>query len=193
MKLIVGLGNPGLFYSNNRHNIGFMCARHIGREHGIKFDKKQGQSRTGSGEIEGQKVTLARPQIYMNNSGEAVSLLLKRLKITPGDLIIIHDDLDLPVGKIRIRYGGGSGGHKGIESIVAHTGSREFYRIRVGIGRPSEMEGIDTDKGGAVIDHVLSGFTHDEKKVIKKVIPNVSEAVACLITEGLEAAMNRYN
>jgi PTH1 family peptidyl-tRNA hydrolase len=193
MKLIVGLGNPGLLYANNRHNIGFTCIRHIGRDYGIKFNKKQGQSRTGSGKIREQMVTLARPQTYMNNSGEAVGLLLRRLKITPADLIVIHDDLDLPTGKIRIRFGGSSGGHKGIESIIAHTGNRDFYRIRVGIGRPPDTESVLPDKEAAVIDHVLSGFTRDEKKIIKKVIPDVGLAVTCLLTEGLETAMNRFN
>jgi PTH1 family peptidyl-tRNA hydrolase len=193
MKLIVGLGNPGLFYSNNRHNIGFMCIRHIARMHGIKLNKKQGKTRTGAGEIEGQKITLARPQTFVNKSGEAVNPLIRKLRITPADLIVIHDDLDLPTGKIRIRYGGGSGGHKGIESIVNHISSREFCRIRVGIGRPPETEADDNDKEAAVIDHVLSGFTRDEKKIIKKVIPSVTEAVDCLVTKGLEAAMNRYN
>ena len=193
MKLIVGLGNPGLFYANNRHNIGFTCVRHIGKEHKIKFSKKQGQARTGSGQIDGQKVTLARPQTYMNNSGEAVGPLLRRLKTTPADLIVIHDDLDLPTGKIRLRFGGGSGGHKGIESIVAHIGSRDFYRIRVGIGRPPDTESASPDKETAVIAHVLSGFTRDEKKIIRKVIPDVGLAVTCLLTEGLETAMNRFN
>lgn len=193
MKLIVGLGNPGLFYSNNRHNIGFMCVRHISKIHGIKLNKKQGQARTGTGRINGHEVTLARPQTFMNNSGEAVNRLLERLKITPGDLIIIHDDLDLPTGKIRIRYGGGSGGHKGIESILSRISSRDFYRIRVGIGRPDMRAGTEAEKEAAIVDYVLSGFTRDEKKTIKHVIPQVGEAVACLITEGLEAAMNKYN
>jgi PTH1 family peptidyl-tRNA hydrolase len=193
MKLIVGLGNPGLFYANNRHNIGLMCVKNIGREHRIRFNKKQGQARTGSGKIGGQEVTLARPQTYMNNSGEAVEPLLRRLKITPADMIVIHDDLDLPTGKIRIRFGGGSGGHKGIESIVAHINSRDFYRIRVGIGRPTGTESATPDKEAAVIDYVLSAFTREEKKIIQKVIPDVELAVTCLITEGLEAAMNRFN
>jgi PTH1 family peptidyl-tRNA hydrolase len=193
MKLIVGLGNPGLFYANNRHNIGFMCVRYIAKAYSIKFNRKQGQARTGSGEINGQKVTLARPQTFMNNSGEAVSRLLKKLKITPADLIVIHDDLDLPTGKIRIRSGGSSGGHKGIESIIKHIDSRNFSRIKVGIGRPDTPEGTEAEKEAAVIDYVLSGFTREEKKVIKKVIPDVGEAVVCLITEGLETAMNKYN
>jgi PTH1 family peptidyl-tRNA hydrolase len=193
MKLIVGLGNPGLFYSNNRHNIGFMCVKYIAKAHSIKLNRKQGQARTGSGDINGQKVTLARPQTFMNNSGEAVSRLLKRLKLTPADLIVIHDDLDLRTGKTRIRFGGSSGGHKGIESIINHIGSRDFYRIKVGIGRPDTPEGTEAEKEAAVIDYVLSGFTRNEKKLIKETIPNVGLAVVCLITEGLEAAMNKYN
>ena len=193
MKLIAGLGNPGLLYSNNRHNIGYMCVRHLGRTYKIRFNKKQGLARTGGGEIEGQKVTLARPQTHMNESGEAISRLLKRLKITPADLIVIHDDLDLPTGKIRIRYGGGSGGHKGINSIMARISSRDFYRIRVGIGRPELPEDEREDKGGAVVDYVLSGFTREEKRTIKQVIPKVCQAIVYLLTEGLEAAMNRFN
>ncbi len=193
MKLIVGLGNPGIFYANNRHNVGYMCIRHLGRTHNIRFNKKQGPARTGEGIIEGQQVTLARPQTYMNESGEAVSRLLKRLKITPADLIVVHDDLDLPTGKMRLRFGGGSGGHNGIDSIVECTGSNEFYRVRVGIGHPDASEDIKNDKQAAVIDHVLSGFTREEKKIIKKVVPEVGKAIASLLTEGLEAAMNKFN
>src|SRR4030042_711129 len=111
MKLIAGLGNPGLAYASNRHNIGFMCVSHFARMQGIKFDKKQGYARTGSGEIDGNRVVLARPQTYMNASGESVSRLVKRLKITPADLIIIHAALYLTAGQIRICLGGSSGGH----------------------------------------------------------------------------------
>jgi PTH1 family peptidyl-tRNA hydrolase len=193
MKLIAGLGNPGFIYSRNRHNIGFMCVRHLARTHGIKFDKKQGYARTGHGEIAGEKVVLARPQTFMNASGESISRLLKKLKISPAGLIVIHDDLDLPPGKIRLRLGGSSGGHKGLDSIIAHLGSRDFYRVRVGIGRPDIPESSAKDKEDAVIAYVLSEFTPREKKIIQKVIPVVSQAVLCLLTEGLDAAMNKFN
>ena len=193
MKLIVGLGNPGLFYANNRHNIGYMCIRRFARDHKIHLNKKQGLARVGRGVINGEEMILARPQTFMNESGEAVSRLVKRYKIEPADLIVIHDDLDLPVGKIRLRQGRGSGGHKGIESIVAQLGKGDFYRVRVGIGRPDIPEGLDIDKERVVIDYVLSSFTRDEKKIMKKVIPEVSQAVLCLLTEGIEAAMNQYN
>jgi len=193
MKLIVGLGNPGREYAHNRHNIGFMCLNHLAKAHGIQLDKKQGQARTGSGEIAGNKVVLARPQTYMNLSGESVSRLTHKFKVSPEDLLVIHDDLDLPLGKIRLRHGGGSGGHKGIDSIIACLGNRDFHRIRVGIGRPDTAEGPAEDGETEIIDYVLSDFTPDEKKIIIKVIPEVTEAILCLLNEGLTAAMNKYN
>lgn len=193
MKLIVGLGNPALTYARNRHNIGFMCVSHLARTQGIKLDKKQVHARTGAGEIAGNKVVLARPQTFMNASGEAVSRLVKKLNINPSDLIVIHDDLDLSPGKIRIRPGGGSGGHKGLDSIITHLGSRDFYRVKVGIGRPALPEGSAADKEEEVIAYVLSDFTPEERSIITRVIPEVSQAVVCLITEGLEAAMNKFN
>jgi len=193
MKLIVGLGNPGFGYAGNRHNIGFMCIRHFARIHGIRFDKKQGQARTGTGEINGEKVVLARPQTFMNTSGESVGRLVKKMKISPADLIVIHDDLDLPIGKVRIRQGGRSAGHKGIDSIIAQLGNRDFYRVRVGIGRPEIPEDSPVDKEAAVINYVLSDFTREERKVINEAIPEVSRAIVCLLTKGITIAMNKYN
>jgi PTH1 family peptidyl-tRNA hydrolase len=192
MKLIIGLGNPGLFYANNRHNIGYTCIRHLGNTHGIRLNKKQGPARTGEGVIEGQPVTLARSQTYMNESGLAVQRLLARLNLAPGDLIVIHDDLDLPLGKIRLRYGGSSGGHKGINSIIDCIGSNDFYRVKVGISRPDNT-GDAIEKEKAVIDYVLSGFNREEKKIVKEVVTRVEKAIICLLTEGLETAMNKYN
>lgn len=188
MKLIVGLGNPGVAYSRNRHNIGFACLRHFARNYNIRLDKKQSQARTGSGNIDGETVFLARPQTFMNLSGKSVSRLVNRFKVDFDDLIVIHDDLDLPLGRIRIRQGGGSGGHKGIESIIGELGSRSFIRVRIGISRPSKNASEDE-----IIDYVLSDFTPEEERVIKKAIARVSDAIICLIAEGLEAAMNRYN
>ena len=193
MKLIIGLGNPGYLYSRNRHNVGFLAVGELAREHRIRFDKKQGQARTGLGRIAGNAVVLARPQTFMNASGESVGALVRKLDTKPEDLIVIHDDLDLPVGKIRLRQGGSSGGHKGIESIIARTGTRDFYRVRVGIGRP-DMEGISpAEKEETVIGYVLSDFTSEEKKTIEKLLPEVGAAVVCLLEEGLTAAMNKYN
>ena len=188
MKLIVGLGNPGVAYSRNRHNIGFACLRHFARNYDIRLDRKQSHARTGSGEIEGETVFLARPQTFMNLSGKSVSRLVNRFKVDFDDLIVIHDDLDLPLGRIRIRQGGSSGGHKGIESVIGELGSQGFIRIRIGIGRPSENVSEDE-----IIGFVLSDFTPEEEKVVKKAIAGVSDAILCLIAEGLETAMSKYN
>lgn len=193
MKLIVGLGNPGVLYARNRHNIGFMCVSHLARTQGIRFDRKQGHARTGIGNIAGNRVVLARPQTYMNASGESVSALARKLNITPADLIVIHDDIDLPPGKIRLRLDGGSGGHKGIDSIIVRLGSREFYRIRVGVGRPDIADESAAAKEEAVIAYVLTDFTPEEKKMIDKIMPDVSQAIVSLLTEGLAAAMNKFN
>jgi PTH1 family peptidyl-tRNA hydrolase len=189
MKLIVGLGNPGMAYANNRHNIGFMCLSRFAKLNKISFDKKQGKARVGLGEIAGNEVILARPQTYMNVSGEAVSYLVSRYHIEMNDLIVIHDDLDLPLGKIRIRQGGRSAGHRGISSIINSVESPDFIRVRIGIGRPEEAE----EKGAEVIDFVLNDFTDAETKIMTPVVSRVSEALLCLLTDGLAAAMNKYN
>ncbi|MBI4180735.1 MAG: aminoacyl-tRNA hydrolase [Chloroflexi bacterium] len=186
MKLIVGLGNPGSGYANNRHNVGFICLNHFARAHGIRFDRRLGKARVGTSEVDGKQVVLARPQTYMNQSGQAVSQLVKKFSIGLDDLLVIHDDLDLPLGKIRLRQDGSAAGHKGVESIIAELGSRDFFRLRVGIGRPSS----DTED---IIAYVLSDFTSEERHTLTQTIPSVSEAILCLLTKGLEATMNKYN
>ncbi len=191
MKLIVGLGNPGFLYARHRHNVGFMCVSQLAKQQHISFDRKQGAARTGIGTIAGNTVVLARPQTYMNASGESVSSLLKKLNVKTEDLIVIHDDLDLPVGKIRLRMGGSSGGHKGIESIISRIGTRDFYRVRVGIGRPESDEGAAKEE--AVISYVLSDFDAEERIIMEKTIPQACEAVVFLIAEGITATMNKYN
>jgi PTH1 family peptidyl-tRNA hydrolase len=189
MKLIVGLGNPGRSYANNRHNIGFICLRYFARTQGIKFDQKKGLARIGQGTVYGSKVVLARPQTFMNNSGQSVSRLVRSLSVNPKDLLVIHDDLDLPLAKIRLSSGSGSGGHKGINSIIQELGTQEFTRLRVGIGRPAKPNPSEDD----IIAYVLSDFTPDEKQAISEAIAKVSEAILCLLTEGLTPAMNRFN
>jgi PTH1 family peptidyl-tRNA hydrolase len=196
MKLIIGLGNPGRAYANNRHNVGFMCLNHFAKAHGIRFNRKQGKARIGTGEVAGVPVVLARPQTFMNASGEAVSRLVRRFKVSIDDLILVHDDLDLSLGKIRLRRGGSSAGHKGIESIMAELGTPDFTRVRVGIGRPAVIEGSNPDNIGVesdIVDYVLSDFTLEEKETVDQTIPRVSEAIYCLLTEGLVTAMNKYN
>lgn len=190
MKLIVGLGNPGLEYSASRHNIGFLSVNYLAKQHRIAFDKKQGKARIGTGRIAGNEVVLARPQTYMNASGQSVVLLMQRYRLSPDDLIVIHDDMDLPLGKIRIRKGSSSGGHKGASSIISTLGSQDFIRLRVGIGRPLAEE---VSKDRKVVDHVLGDFLPEEQPQIDEVIRRVSDAVVCILTSGLNAAMNKFN
>jgi PTH1 family peptidyl-tRNA hydrolase len=193
MKLIVGLGNPGQVYAHNRHNIGFICLKHLARTQGIKLDKKQSRARIGRGEVAGAEAVLARPQTYMNLSGESVVLLVRKFDIKLGDLLVIHDDLDLPLGKIRISRGSSSGGHKGASSIIYSLGSQDFARLRVGIGRPAPVGGHSQIGEEDIVRYVLNDFTGEEKRVITPVIPMVSEAALCFLSEGISQAMNRYN
>jgi peptidyl-tRNA hydrolase, PTH1 family len=190
MKLIVGLGNPGKEYSTNRHNIGFLCLNHFARLHRITLDRKQSKSRIGTGSVVGNEVVLAKPQTYMNLSGVAVSQLMQKYKITPDDIIVIHDDLDLPLGKIRIRKGSSAAGHNGIKSIIANLGTQDFIRIRVGISRPA-VEGENKEE--RVVDYVLGDFMEVDKPVIEDTIRRVSDALISILTEGLNTAMNKFN
>jgi len=139
-----------------------------------------------------KEVVLAKPLTFMNRSGESVGQLVKKLRVSLDNLIVVHDDLDLPLGKIRIRPRGSSAGHKGIESIMAHLGSQEFARIRVGIGRPPAREGTRATEA-EIIDYVLSDFTPEEQRLMRQVTSQVAEALDCVLSEGLVAAMNRFN
>ena len=186
MKLIVGLGNPGKAYADTRHNVGFRCINRLAKLYNIPLNQRQCRSRLGIGEIAGAQIILAKPQTFMNLSGKAVSLLVQKFQVPFEDLIVISDDLDLPLGKIRIRQGGSSGGHKGLESIIKSLGSQDFARIRIGIGHP-EGEMPDT------VAYVLSSFTPEEKGIIEEAIARVGEAIYCLLTEGVSTAMNRFN
>jgi PTH1 family peptidyl-tRNA hydrolase len=191
VKLIVGLGNPGKTYSRNRHNVGFQCLNYFARLHSIHFYHRQCQARVGIGKVGGEKLLLARPGTFMNLSGKSVACLVNKHKVPLGDLLVIHDDLDLPLSKIRLRQSGSSGGHKGINSIISALGSEVFPRIRVGIGRP-QVEGQSLSED-AIISYVLSDFSPQEEAMIKPVIARVSEAIDCFLTRGIEAAMNKFN
>jgi PTH1 family peptidyl-tRNA hydrolase len=191
MKLIVGLGNPGKFYAHNRHNVGFRCLNHFARLHSVRFDHRQCRARIAIGEIESDKLLLAKPGTFVNLSGKPVACLVRKHDIPLTDLLVIYDDLDLPLGKIRLRQSGGSGGHKGMNSIISALGSEAFPRIRVGIGRPQvEGQSITED---AIVSYVLSDFSHQEEKVIKPAIATASEAIVCFLNQGIEATMSKFN
>lgn len=192
VRLIVGLGNPGKKYAGNRHNIGFMSLDYFANKHGFVFSHSRGQAKIAEGRIADHEVILAKPQTFMNNSGESVGSLVRKYKVKAENLIVIHDDLDLPQGKIRIRSGGSSAGHKGINSIVEHISNQDFIRVRIGIGRPDRGDSSKPPEDG-VIDHVLGDFTDDEMKIMDKVIPCIGEILQCLLSEGLTATMNKFN
>ena len=189
MKLIVGLGNPGREYSTTRHNIGFAVLNTLARKNGINFNKHYCHARAGEGRIAGTEVALARPQTYMNLSGESVSALMRRYRLKTSDLLVVHDDLDLPLGRIRLRAGGSAGGHNGLKSIIASTGSIEFARLKIGIGRPNN----EADSRTEVVGHVLSVFDPAERRTVEITVARAVEAIEMFIENGLEVAMNRFN
>ena len=185
MKLIVGLGNPGAKYSSTRHNIGFMVIDNLASRHGIEVGTGKGGSLIGRGRLAGEPVVLAKPQTFMNRSGEAVRPNLLYMGIGVDDLIIIHDDIDLEFGRIKVKKGGGHGGHNGLKSVISHLGDSGFTRIRVGIGRP----GNDMD----VSSYVLSPFAAKEREQLREIIDNATDAVEAVVLEGPVSAMNRFN
>ena len=185
MRLVIGLGNPGAEYHLTRHNVGFRCIDHIARQWDVGLLERRTKAVLGEGRAWGIPLVLAKPRTYMNNSGEGVAYLLARFHAAPEDLLVVYDEMDLPLGKVRIRRGGSDAGHKGIRSIIAALGTRDFARVRVGISRPPE--GIDR------IDYLLSPFTAPEVTVIEEAVSTVSEAVAGVLREGIEIAMNRFN
>lgn len=184
MKLIVGLGNPGPRYAHNRHNVGHQCIERLVERHGLAPARIMFKAYVTSGHITGVKTVLARPLTFMNLSGQAVRPLLRWYRVEFADLLVIYDDLDLPLGKIRLRQQGGSGGHKGMRSIIEQLGTEAFPRLRVGIGRPVH---------GEPPDHVLSDFTADESIVIDVALDQAVAAVETFIASGIRAAMNSYN
>ena len=185
MKIIVGLGNPTDKYAGTRHNVGFSVIYNISDTYGIAVDAKKHKALIGRGIIEGEKVILAMPQTFMNLSGESVRELMDYYKCDETDLIVIYDDISLDVGKLRIRKKGSAGGHNGIKNIIAHLGTQEFARIKVGVGeKPSRMD---------LADYVLGRFSADEQPVIREAAQLATQAVATIIADGPDVAMNKFN
>ena len=185
MVLVVGLGNPGKGYSLSKHNIGFMVVDEISNRLGVSIEKKGFKSLYAEALKEGKKLILLKPQTYMNRSGEAVRDAAGFFKIPVGDIVVVYDEMDLPLDSIKIKVGGGSAGHKGVESIIVHLGDLGFVRVRVGIGKP-----VQRDKGAS---HVLSGFREEEREVIKDTLTKAADAVLEVIIRGVDSAMNKFN
>lgn len=185
MKLIVGLGNPGPQYLLSRHNAGFLVVEALAREENIGIKTVRFDSLLGRGSISGVPVILAKPQTFMNLSGTAVERLVRFFKIDIEDVIVIHDDLDLSQGDVRVKISGGDGGHKGLRSVINHLAGSEFVRVRLGIGKASEKRMIE--------DYVLERFSEDELKLLPDIITEASNAVIEVVSSGAHAAMNKFN
>ncbi len=184
MKLIVGLGNPGSEYQSTRHNMGFAAIDYISEKQGIPVKKSKHQALIGEGTLLGERVVLAKPMTYMNLSGDAVLALARWYKVDPADILVIYDDMDLPVGQLRLRPSGSAGGHNGMKSIILRLSSDRFPRLRIGIGR---KENNDT------IDYVLGKLSREEQEIQFKLLGDVCDAVSLFVKNGIEPAMNRYN
>ena len=183
--LVVGLGNPGAEYSKTRHNVGFWCVDRLSKQGSIKLSLRRRQVTLGEGLWAGSPVVLAKPRTFVNWSGEAVSYLLDRYRASPADLLVVYDDMDLEPGRIRLRPQGSAGGHNGMKSIIQSIGTREFRRLRIGIGRPPPEVGD--------IEHVLSAMPPDERQKIDEAVDRAAEAVESVLVEGFDVAMNRFN
>lgn len=185
MKLIVGLGNPGVRYEPTRHNVGFLVIERLAAQYSIAVGASFCGALVGEGFVEKNDVMLAKPQTFMNRSGHAVACIIRERVLTPGDLVVINDDLDLPFGRIRIRPSGSAGGHRGLISIAEQLSGGQFPRLRVGIGRPPE--------GCSVVDYVLDKFSAVELEQLSEIVERAAEAIGCLLREGIDRAMESYN
>lgn len=185
MKIIAGLGNPGKEYADTKHNVGWMFLDALADKLGAASWRSIDKGQSAEARIGTEKVLLVKPLTYMNNSGECVGPLMKWYKLLPEDVIAVHDDMDIPPGMVRIRKKGSSGGHNGIKSLIAHIGAQSFNRVRIGIGHPSA--------DWSVIDHVLSPFSAEDVPKIREAIEYLLPAVECMVLEGTDMAMNKYN
>ena len=185
MKIIVGLGNPGRKYARTRHNAGFMAIDELAKNLRVDIAREKHHALIVKTHIDSVETILAKPQTYMNDSGSAVGAIFQDAYAAISDLIVVHDELDLPLGAVRVKIGGGHGGHNGLRAIIEHLGSSDFVRVRVGIGRP--VPGMDA------ADYVLCPFLPEEQKAASEAMVQAAAAAACAVTEGPVRAMNMFN
>jgi len=186
VKLVAGLGNPGPRYAESRHNVGFAVVDELARRWQLG-DGRYEESFSGRlwpGECAGQRVLLLQPQTYMNLSGQSVAAVWRYYRLEPADLLVVVDDLDLPLGRLRLRAGGSAGGHRGMTSVIAHVGTEQFPRLRIGIGKVDRT---------ATVEYVLARFADHERAAAQAAVRRAADAVECWLTRGLEAAMNEFN
>ena len=183
--IVVGLGNPGEEYANTRHNVGFWCVDLLSSRHSILLSRRHKLAALGEGGVEGHPVVLAKPRTFVNLSGEAVAYLLARYGARPQALMVVYDDMELPLGALRLRPRGGAGGHNGIRSIIESLGTQDFPRLRIGIGQP--------ETGGDRVAHVLGEMDAEERATVDEAAERAARAVTTVLSDGIDAAMNRFN
>jgi len=183
--LIIGLGNPGREYARTRHNVGWMCLDELERRGRFGRERREGPARVRSGVLEGFDFVTARPQRYMNLSGQAGTHLTQKLGVDLTDVLVVHDEADFPLGKIQVKRGGSSAGHKGVQSLIDGWRADQFVRVRIGVGKPGE--------DGDLVDHVLDAFGVDERKKLPAVISRAADAVVSVVRDGVDAAMATFN
>ncbi|MFW6195375.1 MAG: aminoacyl-tRNA hydrolase [Chloroflexota bacterium] len=183
--IVVGLGNPGPKYRGTRHNVGFLCVDELARRSGATLSNKVRDAEIAETEIAGERAALVKPLTYVNRSGQVARAILRKFNVGPDRLLVVVDDMDLPVGRVRLKLKGGAGGHNGLKSITEQIGSNEYARLRIGIGRPEP--GVDP------IEHVLGRFRPEEKEAIGAGIQRAADAVESVQTDGFERAMNYHN
>ena len=183
--LVVGLGNPGDEYRGSRHNVGADVVELLAERHGGRLRKRKERALVDEVTIDGRRVALAVPLTYVNDSGLAVGALVRRFGVSPEQLVVVHDELDLPVAQLKVKSGGGLAGHNGLRSIVAHLHSQDFQRVRIGVGKP-----VTKERGA---DHVLNRFGKRERTEVDVTVEQAADAVEAVVRDGVEAAMNRFN
>lgn len=187
-RLVVGLGNPGREYAGHRHNVGYMVVDRLAGAVGIALGQSKFQGHFGQGDVGKQRLLLLEPETYMNASGEAVSAAARFFKVEPEGLLVVHDELDLPFGRLQLKKGGGTGGHNGLESIVEQLGTADFARLRFGIGKPSGPNAKER-----VVGHVLHDFSPEEQEGLGPLLERSVEMTRAWVSLGLAEAMNRHN
>ena len=185
MLLVVGLGNPGPRYTSTRHNVGFRLIDLLAKRAGIRLSERRAKAVLGRGRLSGHDVVLAKPRTFMNNSGEGIEYLMSRFGGHPSDLLVVYDEMALPVGRIRLRPSGSHAGHNGIRSIILAVQTEDFPRLRIGVGQPSGC--------GESIPHVLGRFSKEEEPIVARALKDAAAAVECMLEENIDIAMNRYN
>jgi PTH1 family peptidyl-tRNA hydrolase len=183
--LVVGLGNPGDEYRGSRHNVGAEVVEVLAKRHDARLRKRKERALVDEITIDGKRVALAIPLTYVNDSGHAVGALVRRFGVTPERLVVVHDELDLPVAQLKLKSGGGLAGHNGLRSIVAHLHSQDFQRVRIGVGKP-----VSKERGA---DHVLNRFGKRERAEVEVTVEQAADAVEAIVRDGVDTAMNRFN